>query len=67
MTYEEGAIYPVSALEMAKFDNTLVQAACAEEARIDKTPLVSNTAQAFKDLTGRMYSPHTSVARACCH
>ena len=59
MTYKEGTIYPVSALEMAKFDDALVNAVCAEMARIDKTPLVSNSARAFKDLSGRMYSAHT--------
>ena len=66
MTYKEGTRYPMSALEMAKLDDALMTAACAKKAQIDKTPLVSNSAQAFKDLTGRMYSPHTFVASVCC-
>ena len=50
MTYKEGAIYPASAQDMAKYDEALVSAACAEVAQMDKTHLMSNTARALKDI-----------------
>ena len=48
--FKEGAIYPASTQDMAKFDEALVIAACAEVARMDKTPLMSNTARVLKDI-----------------
>lgn len=48
--FKEGAIYPASAQDMAKFDEALVIAACAEVARMDNTPLMSNTARVLKDI-----------------